>query len=288
MSARVRHEDVLPPASSLDELADTPNLAASYCPGCSPERDPIAEILTVRWCEEHRPRDGGSDDERATVSTDILSSTGDAEAATNRRWCELLHRTRRRSSKEDIMHALWFLVFVVALWGCAGQPAATSASAPVPSAPAASAPAAEQPAAPPVAASAPTPAPAPEVSTASIAPPNEFVTLEALKDVHFGSARVDVLRADTRILDVLIGWLKERPSSLVLIEGYTDDLGTRAQNLILSEKRAKSIMKYLVSRGVETERITVASYGADRPVCTMKTEACRAQNRRARLLVKER
>lgn len=80
----------------MGDLADTPNLAASYCPGCAPDRDPIEEILTVRWCDEHRPRDGGFDDDKATVGADLLTSTGDVEAATNRPWCEFLHRTARR------------------------------------------------------------------------------------------------------------------------------------------------------------------------------------------------
>lgn len=81
----------------MTELADTPNLAASYCPGCAPERDPIREILTVHWCEGHQPRYGGFDDEKATVSKDALCSSGDAEAVTNRRWCALVHRHARRS-----------------------------------------------------------------------------------------------------------------------------------------------------------------------------------------------
>lgn len=79
------------------ELADTPNLASFYCPGCSPGRDPFEEVLTVRWCDAHQPVYGGFDDERATVSKDILTSTGEAEAVTNRAWCEFVHRTAKRS-----------------------------------------------------------------------------------------------------------------------------------------------------------------------------------------------
>ena len=110
---------------------------------------------------------------------------------------------------------------------------------------------------------------------------------EALKDVHFGPGRSDVLRADAGILDAVIGWLKENPTGSLLIEGYTDDLGTTEQNRTLGEKRAKSVMKYLVAKGFGAARITVASYGAARPVCSEKTEACRAKNRRVRFLVKQ-
>jgi len=84
-------------SAGVSELAETPNLAASYCPGCAPERDPIEEILAVRWCDTHQPGIGGLDDERATVSQATAYPSGDAEAATNRPWCELVHRTVKRA-----------------------------------------------------------------------------------------------------------------------------------------------------------------------------------------------
>lgn len=81
----------------MTELADTPNLASSYCPGCSPERDPTREILTVRWCNAHQPRYEGFDDGQARVGTEILSVSGEAEGVTNRRWCALVHRRASHS-----------------------------------------------------------------------------------------------------------------------------------------------------------------------------------------------
>jgi peptidoglycan-associated lipoprotein len=47
-------------------------------------------------------------------------------------------------------------------------------------------------------------------------------------------------------------------------------------------------MRYLVTKGVEPDRISIASYAADRPICTEKIEGCRAKNRRVHFLVKER
>src|SRR5207247_10341117 len=70
--------------SRVSELTDTPNLASSYCPRCEPERDPVREILTVCWCDEHRPTCEGADDERAIVGGGVLASTGEVQAATNR------------------------------------------------------------------------------------------------------------------------------------------------------------------------------------------------------------
>ncbi len=139
--------------------------------------------------------------------------------------------------------------------------------------------------APKVAASAPTSAPPSVTSPAAMR--DEFKPLGALKDVHFGPGSVDALQADTGILDAVVGWLKENPTELLLVEGYTDDLGTKEQNRALGEKRAKAVMKYFVSRGLEAARITTASHGADHPVCSEKTEGCRAKNRRVRFLIKQ-
>ena len=72
----------------------------------------------------------------------------------------------------------------------------------------------------------------------------------------------------------------------VVIEGHSDDLGTPAANLVVAEKRAMSVMKYLVAKGLEPGRISVVSYGSDRPVCMEKNDTCRARNRRASILVK--
>lgn len=165
---------------------------------------------------------------------------------------------------------LGFTVFVVTLAGCDSLPrwmTFESASAPVQS----------------------TPAPQTSAATSTAAPvasPEGFISLDVFRDVHFGPGSMSVLRADAPMLDVLLGWLREHPTAIVLIEGYTDDLGVREQNLDIAEQRARSIMNYLLAKGVELQRIALASYGADRAICTEKTAACRAQNRRVRFLVK--
>jgi peptidoglycan-associated lipoprotein len=217
------------------------------------ERDQIHEILTVGWGD--RPRSA--------------------------RVGEVLRGHRLRLQRRSTAVVLGLMLFVAAVAGCASCPPTPSASTPTWSASASPAPAPE------VSASAPTP-PASRALRLPPAPTNGFRTHEALRDVHFGPGRSDALWADTRVLDGAVGWLKENPTRLLRIEGYTDGSGTREQNLSIGEKRARFVMKYLVSRGVEAARIAVASYGADRPVCTETTEACRARNRRVQLLVKER
>jgi peptidoglycan-associated lipoprotein len=118
--------------------------------------------------------------------------------------------------------------------------------------------------------------------------PKEFVAIADLKDVFFDFDKYDIRPEDAKTLDGNAGWLKSNPNHLVLIEGHCDERGTNEYNLALGERRAKATMNYLVSQGVQASRITIISYGEERPTCTEKTEACWAKNRRAHFLVKPR
>ena len=154
----------------------------------------------------------------------------------------------------------------------------------------------EAPAEPTVATAAPvtprvqtaTPTPAAETTATPALSSTGFAELPALAEIRFRPGLVTVGKADAKALDGVVRWLKENPDSLVRIEGHTDDLGTPLENLAVGQKRAASIMQYLVSKGLDSERIAIVSYGSDRPVCAEKTDACRAKNRRAHFLVKQR
>jgi len=106
--------------------------------------------------------------------------------------------------------------------------------------------------------------------------------------VHFDFDKAVIRSGDAKILDASAGWLKANPEQLLLIEGHCDERGTNEYNLALGERRAKAAMSYLVSRGVQASRITLISYGKERPLCTEKAERCWAQNRRDHFLVKQR
>jgi peptidoglycan-associated lipoprotein len=173
--------------------------------------------------------------------------------------------------------------------GCAKRPATTAATAaaPAPAPPAAApAPAPSAPApssgAPAAAAAAAAPAQTPRPS------PKEFMAVAALKEVYFDFDKYDIRAEDAKTLDANATWLKSNADNLVLIEGHCDERGTNEYNLALGERRAKATMNYLVSQGIQANRITIISYGEERPVCSEKTEACWAKNRRASFLVKPR
>src|SRR5256886_15923364 len=78
------------------------------------------------------------------------------------------------------------------------------------------------------------------------------------------------------------------PDTLVLIEGHCDERGTIEYNLALGERRARAARDYLISNGIAAERISIVSFGAERPVCTEATEECWSKNRRAVFLLRPR
>jgi peptidoglycan-associated lipoprotein len=121
----------------------------------------------------------------------------------------------------------------------------------------------------------------------SLPSPKEFVESAALRDVFFDFDRYDVRAGDKGTLDENAKWLKSNQSALLLIEGHADERGTNEYNLALGERRAKATRDYLVSVGIDAGRITVISYGEERPTCTEKADGCWAKNRRAHFLVKQ-
>jgi len=171
------------------------------------------------------------------------------------------------------------LLLGVMVAGCAMRPATTAASGAGRSAPAPSG---------SPAAGAPGSSSASNPSGAARPVPSEFVAVRDLQDIHFDFDRYDIRPDDAKMLDANAAWLKANADRLVLIEGHCDQRGTNEYNLALGERRAKSTMNYLVSQGVQANRITIISYGEERPLCTEQSETCWAQNRRAHFLVKSR
>ncbi len=120
----------------------------------------------------------------------------------------------------------------------------------------------------------------------------EYRTIPQLRDIYFDFAKAVVRPADARVLDASAMWLRANPDQLLLIEGHCDSQGLTSSknefNLALGEQRAQAAMDYLVAQGVPRDRITVLSYGEERPLCPEPSERCWSQNRRARFLVKPR
>ena len=80
-------------------------------------------------------------------------------------------------------------------------------------------------------------------------------------------------------------YLKANPKVKVRIEGNCDERGTIEYNQALGQRRAASAKKYLTDMGISGKRITLISYGKEKPVCTNATEDCWQRNRRDELVI---
>jgi flagellar motor protein MotB len=106
-----------------------------------------------------------------------------------------------------------------------------------------------------------------------------------LRNVFFDFNKYD-LKPESRVeLDKLVQLMSENPGLKIRLEGHTDNVGNAAQNLKLSENRAKAVVDYLISKGIGKERLTSKGFGATQPVAGNDTEEGRAKNRRTGLVV---
>jgi peptidoglycan-associated lipoprotein len=99
--------------------------------------------------------------------------------------------------------------------------------------------------------------------------------------VFFDTDQYDLDDRDRSTLDAQAAWLNRNPAVRVTIEGHADERGTRDYNLALGDRRANAAKNHLAARGVSPQRMTVISYGKERPEALGSDEGAWAQNRRA-------
>ena len=107
-----------------------------------------------------------------------------------------------------------------------------------------------------------------------------------LRDVFFGYDSWTISDDQRQALNRDADWMKSNSSAMVKVEGHCDERGTTAYKLVLGEKRAKAVRNYLVELGISANRLSVVSYGKERPSCMDHAESCYQQNRRGHLAVK--
>lgn len=98
--------------------------------------------------------------------------------------------------------------------------------------------------------------------------------------VFFDYDKYEVKPAGKATLDKQAAWLKRYGQWKVVVEGHADERGTREYNLALGDRRANAVKAYLVNQGIPANRVTIISYGKERPVALGSNEAAWAQNRR--------
>ncbi len=106
-----------------------------------------------------------------------------------------------------------------------------------------------------------------------------------LKNIFFDSKKFDLKQTSVAELDKIVQLLQANPRLKIQIAGHTDNVGKPADNIRLSNNRAKAVVNYLSQKGIANQRLTAKGFGAARPVTDNKTEASRAQNRRTEMVV---
>jgi len=108
-----------------------------------------------------------------------------------------------------------------------------------------------------------------------------------LSGVTFATGKAVLTKQGKATLDTvatqMTQYFSEVPSLRVEVGGHTDSTGSAKKNLTLSQRRAESAMKYLVSKGLDANRLVAKGYGPDKPIADNKTKEGRAQNRRVEL-----
>ena len=103
--------------------------------------------------------------------------------------------------------------------------------------------------------------------------------------VYFETDKHNISSSSAFTLESQANWLKSTPGFQLLIEGHCDERGTREYNLALGERRGNAVKEFLASLGVDPGRLTVISYGKERPAAEGSTSEAWSENRRAVLVV---
>lgn len=112
-------------------------------------------------------------------------------------------------------------------------------------------------------------------------------TLEGgpLADVLFAYDQAALSDEARAMLEKHALWLQNHRSAKVTVEGHCDERGTAEYNLALGDQRARAARDYLVSLGVAADRLKTVSYGKERPLDPLNSEAAFSRNRRAHFVV---
>jgi len=102
-----------------------------------------------------------------------------------------------------------------------------------------------------------------------------------MKAIYFPFNAPTLTDEAQNILNGNVRWLQRNASTQIMVEGHCDERGSTEYNLALGEKRAQMTRKYLVSKGVDRNRIGLVSYGEERPMDYEQNEAAYRRNRRA-------
>jgi len=107
------------------------------------------------------------------------------------------------------------------------------------------------------------------------------------EDIYFKKGSYRLQPEARSILKRKAEFLKKYPEIAVIIEGHTDERGSRETNIAFGDRRAGAVKSFLIREGIERYRLIPVSFGKEHPIDTGKTEKARAKNRRVHFVIKE-
>ena len=109
----------------------------------------------------------------------------------------------------------------------------------------------------------------------------EYLASGVKDRVFFATNKSTLTTASRDTLRAQAAWMRKNDDITVSVEGHADERGTREYNLALGERRANSVKDYLMTYGISGNRVSVISYGKERPVNSGSTPLAWSQNRRS-------
>lgn len=106
-----------------------------------------------------------------------------------------------------------------------------------------------------------------------------------LNNINFPTNSFELPAQSKLVVDEFAIFLQENPSMKVAIQGHTDDVGNDANNMVLSDNRAKAVYDYLVSKGIDSSRLSSKGFGETKPLVPNASEPNRAKNRRTEFVI---
>jgi peptidoglycan-associated lipoprotein len=108
---------------------------------------------------------------------------------------------------------------------------------------------------------------------------------DLFEDIYFDYDEYEISASSKAVLEKISTWMLKNRASKISIEGHCDERGTNEYNLALGDRRAKAARDVLIALGVPSGRIDMISFGEEKPVCSEKTDACYAKNRRVHFVI---
>ena len=105
------------------------------------------------------------------------------------------------------------------------------------------------------------------------------------EDVYFKKGSYALTPEAKEILLRKAEWLRDHPDIKVIIEGHTNERGSKEYSFAFGDRRAGEVKSFLLKQGIATDRLIVISYGKEKPIDPAKTKEARAKNRRVHFLV---